>query len=638
MADLIYKTIQTQILLRSDTSANWASVNPQLGVGEIAISTDLNQFKIGKQKDNGELASWSELSYFEGNLKDTVTALGEDVVAIEGVLEDSGSGESLVKGLRTRVSDLEEQVDGLVTTGGEANVINEIQLDGVKVDPVGKVVNLNISATYATKSALETVDGKFANYKTADELTTILNSYVTNDGLTTTLANYITSDALTTKLAGYYTKTEADGLLNAKANKTDVETEFGKYTKTEDLEKTYQTIAQAGTDHQALTTEINKKVDQTVYDAKVQELQGAIDGKVAQTAYDEKVAEIEGAIGALQAAQAGGLVRKPVTELPAVDEASLNTIYMIKRAAGLDGQDVYDEYIVVEVDGVKQFELLGNTELNLEGYATETYVNGKVEAIYKVTTEGETTTESGVLVDKLATKVDKSTYETKVGEIDTAIENITKENGTIDTKVAAEAEIRTTADKALGERIDAIYKAGEGEAEATGLLAQAQQDIDALESGKVDKSVYDTKIGELEGAIGSVDTKYIKTIQISEENNEVVVSENGQTATIGLKDYAKDSDVAAVQGAVEAIYKKDGETETGVLVTKVNEAKGIAEANADAIEVLNGSAETEGSVAHAVNAAKYITSVDESFDVSEGKLSLSKTTVFILDGGSASNR
>lgn len=638
MADLIYKTIQTQILLRSDTSANWASVNPQLGVGEIAISTDLNQFKIGKQKDNGELASWSELSYFEGNLKDTVTALGEDVVAIEGVLEDSGSGESLVKGLRTRVSDLEEQVDGLVTTGGEANVINEIQLDGVKVDPVGKVVNLNISATYATKSALETVDGKFANYKTADELTTILNSYVTNDGLTTTLANYITSDALTTKLAGYYTKTEADGLLNAKANKTDVETEFAKYTKTEDLEKTYQTIAQAGTDHQALTTEINKKVDQTIYDTKVQELQGAIDGKVAQTAYDEKVAAIEGAIGALQAAQAGGLVRKPVTELPAVDEASLNTIYMIKRAAGLDGQDVYDEYIVVEVDGVKQFELLGNTELNLEGYATEDYVNGKVEAIYKVTTEGETATESGVLVDKLATKVDKSTYETKVGEIDTAIENITKENGTIDTKVAAEAEIRTTADKALGERIDAIYKAGEGEAEATGLLAQAQQDIDALESGKVDKSVYETKIGELESAIGSVDTKYIKTIQISEENNDVVVSENGQTATIGLKDYAKDSDVAAVQGAVEAIYKKDGETETGVLVTKVNEAKGIAEANADAIEVLNGSAETEGSVAHAVNAAKYITSVDESFDVSEGKLSLSKTTVFILDGGSASNR
>lgn len=633
MADLIYKTIQTQILLRSDTSANWASANPQLGVGEIAISTDLNQFKIGKQKENGELASWSELSYFEGNLKDTVTALGEDVDAIEGVLEDSGSGESLVKGLRSRVSDLEDQVEGLVTTGGEANVITEIKLDGVKVDPVNRVVDLDIAATYATKSALETVDGKFANYKTADELTEILKSYVTSEKLAEELGSYVTTTSLNTALANYYTKTEADGLLNAKANKSDVETEFGKYTKTEDLEKTYQTIAQAGTDHAALTAEINKKVDQEAYNAKVEELQGAIDSKVAQDAYNTKIASLEQEIGQLTS---GGLVREIVDALPA--EGQLNVIYLVPAE---HSADVYDEYMYIEAKGdvPAHFELIGNTKVDLNGYATEDYVNGKVEAIYKK--DGET--EEGVLVTKLATKVDKSVYETKVGAIDAAIEEITKENGTIDVKVAAEAQARAEADEALGERIDAIYKAGEGEgAEAEGLLAQAQKDIDALESGKVDKSVYETKIAELEGAIGSVDTKYIKAIQISEESNEVVISENGQTATIGLKDYAKDSDVAAVQEKVEAIYKKDGETESGVLVTKVNEVKGIAETNKGAIEVLNGNAETEGSVAHtvaaAVNAAKYITSVDESFVVDSGKLSLSETTVFILDGGSASNR
>lgn len=601
MADLIYKTIQTQILLRSDISANWASADPQLGVGEIAISTDLNQFKIGKRKDNGELASWSELSYFEGNLKDTVAALGEDITAIEGVLEDSGSGESLVKGLKTRVGDLETQVDGLVATGGEANVITEIKLDGVKVDPVNKVVNLDVAATYATKQALETVDGKFANYKTADELTTILSSYVTNDGLATTLADYITSNALTAKLADYYTKNEADALLNDKANKTDVATEFAKYTTTEDLVKTYQTIEQAGKDHEALTTEINKKVDQQAYNTQVEELNTAIGKKVDQEAYNTKIESLEQEIGQLTS---GGLVREIVDELPATGQ--LNVIYLVPAE---HSADVYDEYMYIEAKGdvPAHFELIGNTKVDLNGYATEDFVNGKVEAI------------------------------------DAAIENITKENGTIDTKVAAEAEIRANADKALGERIDAVYKAGEGEgAEATGLLAQAQKDIDALESGKVDKSDYNAKIGELEGAIGSVDTKYIKSIVISEENNDVVVSENGQTATIGLKDYAKDSDVAAVQNAVDAIYKKDGETETGVLVTKVNEVKGIAETNKAAIELLNNNAETEGSVAHtvatAVNAAKYITSVDESFVVSEGKLSLSKSTVFILDGGSASNR
>jgi hypothetical protein len=43
----IFKKINTQILLRSDSSTNWSTVNPKLGQGEIAISTDLNQFKIG---------------------------------------------------------------------------------------------------------------------------------------------------------------------------------------------------------------------------------------------------------------------------------------------------------------------------------------------------------------------------------------------------------------------------------------------------------------------------------------------------------------------------------------------------------------------------------------------------------------
>lgn len=46
------------IELRRDTSTNWAINNPVLSNGELGISSDLKQFKIG----NGS-STWSELEY-----------------------------------------------------------------------------------------------------------------------------------------------------------------------------------------------------------------------------------------------------------------------------------------------------------------------------------------------------------------------------------------------------------------------------------------------------------------------------------------------------------------------------------------------------------------------------------------------
>ena len=60
-----------------------------------------------------------------------------------------------------------------------------------------------------------------------------------------------------------------------------------------------------------------------------------------------------------------------VETLPSVDEAKLNAIYMIKRTAGLNEKDLYDEYMIVTVNSVKQFELIGNTELDLSNYYTK---------------------------------------------------------------------------------------------------------------------------------------------------------------------------------------------------------------------------------------------------------------------------
>lgn len=45
---------------------------------------------------------------------------------------------------KTEVQELSSRVDEIVSTGGEPNVINEIQVNGKKVDPQGKAVNITV--------------------------------------------------------------------------------------------------------------------------------------------------------------------------------------------------------------------------------------------------------------------------------------------------------------------------------------------------------------------------------------------------------------------------------------------------------------------------------------------------------------
>lgn len=71
-------------------------------------------------------------------------------------------------------------------------------------------------------------------------------------------------------------------------------------------------------------------------------------------------AEIESAISS-----AGHLKREIVDELPNLEVADKDTIYMIKR---VDSDD-YIEYIVIESKGTKRFEQIGDTAIDLSGYA-----------------------------------------------------------------------------------------------------------------------------------------------------------------------------------------------------------------------------------------------------------------------------
>lgn len=78
-----------------------------------------------------------------------------------------------------------------------------------------------------------------------------------------------------------------------------------------------------------------------------------------------------------QIGSAGHLNREIVETLPAVEEADVDTIYMMKKSAGLVGQDHYEEYMVIN----GAWEVIGNTFVDLTNYATKNDVAGEVETL-----------------------------------------------------------------------------------------------------------------------------------------------------------------------------------------------------------------------------------------------------------------
>ena len=90
-------TINTRVVLRNDTKANWEAIkdnrNLALLEGEIGVETDTGLFKIGKVKEvvdgNPVLCTWAELEY-ANDIPDLSGVTNE--VKIAGTLEGLGDG------------------------------------------------------------------------------------------------------------------------------------------------------------------------------------------------------------------------------------------------------------------------------------------------------------------------------------------------------------------------------------------------------------------------------------------------------------------------------------------------------------------------------------------------------------------
>lgn len=110
-----------------------------------------------------------------------------------------------------------------------------------------------------------------------------------------------------------------------------------------------------------------------------------------------------------QISSAGLLKREIVAALPS-DDISETTIYMILKDPAGSGQNVYNEYMYID----SKWELIGDTAVDLTGYATEAYVTSAIAnkadkattlAGYGIT-DGATKTELSDAVSTINTALD----------------------------------------------------------------------------------------------------------------------------------------------------------------------------------------------------------------------------------------
>lgn len=189
------KTLNTRIILRNDTSANWASANPVLLKGEVAISIDLNRVKIGDGTK-----TWSQLDYLDASILDKLNELG-DLANLDEVSESELETELAAK--------INKKIDNdVIAASNKLGLVKSSSSQNeVAVDQTTGVMSVNTISS-------DKIDGSVAE---ADTLSTERTISVSGDatGSATFDGSADANIAVTLKnsgvTAGTYTKVTVDG-------------------------------------------------------------------------------------------------------------------------------------------------------------------------------------------------------------------------------------------------------------------------------------------------------------------------------------------------------------------------------------------------------------------------------------------
>lgn len=221
---------------------------------------------------------------------------------------------------------------------------------------------------------------------------------------------------------------------------------------------------------------------------------------------DETRSEITTAI-----ANADHLKRVIVDQLPSVDTADEHTIYMIKKTNPL-GENAYDEYMVVNNQGVKKLEKIGDSAVDLTDYAKKQEVaTAKQEAITSAT-------EAAAL--DATTKADKALSDAKEYTDSLAPNYATSAQGAKADTAVQKADVATgTANGSISVQgtdvaVKGLASAAYADAKSFDAAGTAQTKVNELASGQV--TTNKNNIAELQTKVADIPAmKEITTEEIN---------------------------------------------------------------------------------------------------------------------------
>lgn len=161
-----------------------------------------------------------------------------------------------------------------------------------------------------------------------------------------------------------------EGLIEEKADAAEVEAALASKTEKEYVDSELEKKA----DLNYVNEELAKKANASEVEEALAQKANVADVYNKTEVYTKTEVEsyVSGQIGS-----AGHLKRVIVEVLPEVSDAEVDTIYMVKKTGEAEGQDKYEEFMVIN----NAWEVIGDTRVDLSDYATTKYVDDKADAI-----------------------------------------------------------------------------------------------------------------------------------------------------------------------------------------------------------------------------------------------------------------